>query len=61
MTNSNTLTASPFEWEADTFLTGKAPRIASLICASHIPHIMPSILRVVFVIFISPIQIIPRP
>lgn len=29
-------------WEEVTFFTGKALRTASLTCASHMPHIMPS-------------------
>ena len=44
---SERMTVSPFDREDVTFLTGKAARTASLICASHMLHIMPEIFSVV--------------
>ena len=46
------ITACPLVWEAVTFFTGRAPRMASLTWASHIPHIMPSTFTVVSIIWI---------
>ena len=41
--------ASPFTWEALTFrASGMALRMESQMCASHMPHIMPSICTVIF-------------
>lgn len=47
-------TALPFDADAFTFFaSGNCFRIASLMCASHMPHIIPSISAVYFVM-ISP-------
>lgn len=41
-------------WEELTFFTSKAFSMASFMCFSHIPHIMPSMFRTVFVMLITP-------
>lgn len=44
--------ASPFDFDAVTFFaSGTFFRITSQICDSHIPHIIPSIFKIVFIIF----------
>lgn len=50
-------TARPAVLETLTFFGEKAFRRASAICAAHIPHIMPSICRVIFVmtLFLLPV------
>ena len=48
--SSETITVYPLRLEDFTFLTEKCRRIASLICDSHMPHIMPSIFSVVVTI-----------
>ena len=47
------ITASPFECDDVTFRGDSAERMASFICASHIPHIIPSIFTTVLNILIT--------
>ena len=49
---SERITVSPFVCDDETFFTAKLRRMQSFMCDSHIPHIMPSILRTVLIIFI---------
>jgi hypothetical protein len=46
--------ASPLVREEVTFFTEKALRMASLMCASHIPHTIPAILTVVLIMLSQP-------
>ena len=49
------ITVSPLKWEDETFSTGNAARMASLMCASHIEQAMPETLTVVWIIFVPPV------
>ena len=44
------MTVSALEWEEETFFTGKVRRMTSLMWLSHMPHIIPSIFKVIFCI-----------
>lgn len=50
------ITVSFFRNDDETFFTGNAWRTASLMWFSHIPHIIPSILAVIFVIVNHPFK-----
>ena len=53
--SSDNMTVSLFFRELVTFLTGNAARTASLMCASHMPQIIPEICTVVLITVFSPL------